>query len=102
MSTPTIHSAMFVSANHLVDGMVSIWDNHEFKLTDCGIYTEHQQKLLSLVDLETFKVYVESVFENWEDEGIDISGIKGHFYSAYGELVGKNVYVNLDADCLRD
>jgi hypothetical protein len=101
MSIPTIQSVRYVSGNSLLDDCASFWDECPFAATKSEQFTpRHTTQVLSLVDLKTFKCWVDERFGDLDNDGVDVSELKQKFDRACNELINDEVYVNLDSDSL--
>ncbi len=82
--------------------MASIWDECPFTVVKNEQFTTHGSHTLSLVDLDTFKCWVDEVVDGWENDGHDVSEFKEKFNNACESLAKEKVYVDLDAESLQD
>ena len=103
MSTPVVQAVRYVSSNDLVGGFsVTLWDDCPFTVARSEFFPDDKTKVLSLIDIDTFRNWVNEIIEFWEAEGHDVAELRKEFTHACDELADGQVYVNLDSNILID
>ena len=97
MNPSKIQAIRYVSSEDLVGRFsVILWDNCPFSLSKSDYFGGQDSEILSLVDLNTFKCWVNEVVQDWEGDEALIE----EFNKFCNGFENERVYVSLDSEVL--